>query len=292
MGIDNGGRLITGNSGFTTTSAYGSTAQYLNLHIIGGAGTNNGGGIFIARNTPSTNAANQDLGNIYWGTNDGAPFARIGAWAEGTPTASSYPGYLSIQTTPSGSTSPIERVRVSAGGTVLFNTSTPEGVILKAQGTSWGGGNASATNSGRSDPQFIFDGVGLDNSGSVTPVGFQIRGGGGGVPRGYAFGAYGSYQGASASGHNMFFVRNIGNNGQPWNSYNDVPGVGGGGNGTGPNNLTAGGGGLGGGGAGGVGPASGTNGIVNTGGGAGGGGIGPGNGGSGGSGIVIIAYPS
>ena len=116
--IDNGGRLITGNSGFTTTSAYGSTTQYLNLHIIGGAGTNNGGGIFIARNTPSTNAANQDLGNIYWGTNDGAPFARIGAWADGTPTGSSYPGYLSFQTTASGATSPTERMRISANGNV------------------------------------------------------------------------------------------------------------------------------------------------------------------------------
>ena len=114
--IDNAGRIATGNAGFSTASLTASTTQYANLHLIGGAGTNNGASIFISRNTPSTNAANQDLGNIYWGTNDGAPFARIGSWADGTPTGSSYPGYLSFQTTLSGATAPSERWRINNYG--------------------------------------------------------------------------------------------------------------------------------------------------------------------------------
>jgi len=114
--IDSAGRIATGNAGFSTASLTASTTQYANLHLIGGAGTNNGASIFISRNTPSTNAANQDLGNIYWGTNDGAPFARIGSWAEGTPTGSSYPGYLSFQTTNSGATTPTSRVRLTSLG--------------------------------------------------------------------------------------------------------------------------------------------------------------------------------
>jgi len=129
--IDNGGRLITGNSGFTTTSAYGSTTQYSNLHIIGGAGTNNGGGIFIARNTPSTNADNQDLGGIYWGTNDGKTYARIASWVDGTSTASSNPGYISFQTTADGGTSPTERLRIDSKGHLGINGAVPSDQIMR-----------------------------------------------------------------------------------------------------------------------------------------------------------------
>jgi hypothetical protein len=111
------------------------------------------------------------------------------------------------------------RVRVSAGGTVLVNTTSSEGIVLKAVGTGWGGGNGSGTISGRSDAQFIFEGVGLDNSGSVTPVGFQIRGSGGGVPRGFPLGVYGKYN-TSAEGH-VFFVTNTGNS--PFNQQNSTP---------------------------------------------------------------------
>jgi len=110
-------QVLLGATGFAAaTSPTASYTQYTPLHLIGGTGTNNGSSIFIARNTSSTNATNQDLGGIIWGTNDGAPFTRIASWADGTPSGSSYPGYLSFQTTTTNSTTPSERWRIDKNG--------------------------------------------------------------------------------------------------------------------------------------------------------------------------------
>ena len=120
-----------------------------------------------------------------------------------------------------------ERMRITSTGQLLSNTTTDNAAIrANFAGDSWGGGTGSNTNTGLSLPQFLFTGCGLDNSGTVTPIGFNIRGGGGGVPRGLCFAAHGSYQGNSASNHNVFFVRNVGNTGQTWNTVYGTPGVG------------------------------------------------------------------
>jgi hypothetical protein len=104
----------------------------------------------------------------------------------------------------------VERFRADSSGRLLLGTTTAGAGTIRCHfaGTSWGGGTGSNTSSGLSGPQFLFDGVGLDNSGTVTPVGFQIRGSGGAVARGFPFGVYGRYA-TSAEAH-LLFVSNTG----------------------------------------------------------------------------------
>ena len=123
----NGGYALLGAGNATATSTAGSYTEYTPLHIVGGIGTNNGGGIFIARNTPFTGLTNQDLGSIVWGTNEGAPFASIAAFMDGSPTTGSYPGYFSFRTTANGASSPTEALRIDKDGRAFLNTTTESG---------------------------------------------------------------------------------------------------------------------------------------------------------------------
>ena len=131
-------------------------------------------------------------------------------------------GDLRFTTSRTGSGTPT-RMKIDSSGKLLLGTTSGTSVIRSHfDGTGWGGGNGSNTTSGLSTPQFLFDGVDLDNSGTVNPVGFQIRGGGGGVPRGYALGVYGRY--ATSGLAHLFFVRNTG--ASPHSSTSNVPGAG------------------------------------------------------------------
>jgi hypothetical protein len=85
-----------------------------------------------------TVADNDTIGTVLWRGSDGTDFqsaARIQAFVDGTPGTSSMPGRLVFSTTPSGSATPVERVRITNSGIVAlgatvstdsrFNINTP-----------------------------------------------------------------------------------------------------------------------------------------------------------------------
>lgn len=72
-------------------------------------------------------------------------------------TSTSSPGYLSIQTTPSGSTTPVERMVVTSAGNVGIGTTSPT-YKLQVNGDSYVGGNLTSTGYG------FFNGEGLGTS--------------------------------------------------------------------------------------------------------------------------------
>jgi hypothetical protein len=117
-------------------------------------------------------------------------------------------------------TSGDERMRITSGGVLGINNNNPSATAqyLNVQGNGFGGGNGSGIG-GSALPQVLITGVGLDNSGSVNPVGIQLVGGGGGVPRGFIMGSYGNSR--TTSNDALFFTSNTGSS--PFNNGLSAP---------------------------------------------------------------------
>ena len=138
--------------------------------------------------------------------------------------ASTAGGCLLFRTGTGGSQSEqSERMRIDASGVVGINQTNPSGTAqyLNIAGNGFGGGNGSGIN-GSALPQVLITGVGLDNSASVNPYGVVISGGGGGVPRGFMFGAFGA--GRSTTRDSVLFAANTGNS--PHNTGLTAPAAG------------------------------------------------------------------
>jgi len=129
--IDSSGRLLVGTS---TASAVGGTGQasiQLNAPDSGFScvrKTNDivPGIISLGKARSSADAivqSNDNLGLIRFAGSDGVNLqsygAQIGAAVDGTPGTNNIPGRLVFSTTPSGSSSPTERMRIQNTGTVL-----------------------------------------------------------------------------------------------------------------------------------------------------------------------------
>lgn len=123
----------TSNPAYTLDlEATGNAQLALRSHISGG-----GNGSFVRLNFSRGTAAAPTIVNsgdrmgalIYGGfTGSGSTYAtaaRIDGLVDGTPSATSMPGHLSFWTTPSGTTTAVERMRISSSGTIGINTSTP-----------------------------------------------------------------------------------------------------------------------------------------------------------------------
>jgi hypothetical protein len=118
--IDSDGRLLVGtNSNFTRGS----------LQVIDGGG----GEITIGRNDTTVSAGN-DLGHIFFASNDegtgASSYASISCYADSNHTGSpaSAPTRLSFSTTPSTTATAVERMRINNAGNVYFGndiSSTP-----------------------------------------------------------------------------------------------------------------------------------------------------------------------
>ena len=132
--IDSSGRLLVGTSASATSKA---------LQVEGTDG--NTGTVSIRRNTNAQIAAaglefhrsrggtlasfttlniNDKVGNIAFYGADGTSVVQAGAIecaVDGTPSANDMPGRLVFSTTPGGSDTPVERVRVDSAGRSTFN---------------------------------------------------------------------------------------------------------------------------------------------------------------------------
>jgi len=141
--IDSSGRLLVGTStAFSSTrNAYESEATPTRVEYVATAtnSVNNGFGVYnfsssgyapnldlcaSKSNTVgghSVVSSDQAFGHINFGGSDGTQFrtgATILGAADGTPGSGDMPGKLVFSTTPDGSASPVERVRIRSGGTV------------------------------------------------------------------------------------------------------------------------------------------------------------------------------
>ena len=145
MRIDSSGRLLLGGSTAQTNvevannvinsifQTFSSGSQYSGPSILSYSAGDYNPVLSLGvsnSNTIGTNTlvgANWDLGMINFVGNDGTNFetaALISSFADGTPAAGSMPGALRFSLTPSGSTVPIERMRITNEGYVRINRTT------------------------------------------------------------------------------------------------------------------------------------------------------------------------
>ena len=147
--VDSAGRLLVG-----TSSSIGNYTSGLQVAGTGNGGTgllgrfdNNDSGPFfhIVKSrgaTVGTNTlvqTNDELGTVNFAGATGSAYlsgARVTALVDGTPSAGSLPTRIVFSTTPSGSASPVERMRISSAG--LHNVYGNLGVIYARSATSAG----------------------------------------------------------------------------------------------------------------------------------------------------------
>ena len=135
--IDSSGRLLVGTS-TARTNLFGSSSTMLQLENLGNSSIRSGLSCISGRNTAggggivdlahhrtgsvggnNTLLNNDTLGTVSFLGADGTnlvPGAQINAEVDGTPGANDMPGRLVFSTTPSGSSSPTERLRITNAG--------------------------------------------------------------------------------------------------------------------------------------------------------------------------------
>jgi len=157
--IDSSGRLLVGTSTARSWSSVtsqfqlegtnydaASISQIVNSNDTVGAlfALNKSRGASNGSHTVVQNA--DQIGAIYFNGADGSVLrqaARIEAFVDGPPGASDMPGRLVFCTTPDGSISPTERMRITNAGLVGLGTSSP-GALLEAMVSRTSGTNKTA----------------------------------------------------------------------------------------------------------------------------------------------------
>jgi len=120
--IDSSGRLLVGTSSSPTTGQ----GQYARIVAQGYNGDATGGGIISIQRGSAATGSGSAIGEICFGDNTGATFAKIGCDADATvSSASDLPGRLTFSTTADGASSPTERMRITNAGLVGIGTSSP-----------------------------------------------------------------------------------------------------------------------------------------------------------------------
>lgn len=122
---DSSGRLLVG-----TTTAYDSADNVVIQKTDAGAR------ISLQHSTTGQVTAGEELGVISFYSNDGDlnPSARVSALADADHSTGSKAGRLTFSTTPSGSTTPVERMRIDSQGDVVFQGAP---IIRSPNGTHW-----------------------------------------------------------------------------------------------------------------------------------------------------------
>ena len=136
VSIDSDGRLLIG----VAPSASLDTSKL----VVEGQTTNASAGANFKLQrgeAPADIAGGDGLGSIQFCSNDGNRFAQIAGQADGAAGADDYPGRLLLLTTADGESSPTERMRITSGGEIYFNTAAePDGT------TTWGAGFTNESN--------------------------------------------------------------------------------------------------------------------------------------------------
>jgi len=119
MRIDSSGRLLVGQ-----TATPGGSGQYSKIFVAGYAGGSPGGAsISIARDESVTSMSSGDgIGALQFTDQNGYMFASVNAHADATPGNNDFPGRLSFRTTPDGSNTAQERMRIDSSGRLLVGT--------------------------------------------------------------------------------------------------------------------------------------------------------------------------
>ena len=119
--IDTSGRLLVGTSSSPTTGQ----GQYARIVAQGYNGDATGGGIISIQRGSAATGSGSAIGEICFGDNTGATFAKIGCDADATvSSASDLPGRLTFSTTADGASSPTERLRIQSSGDLRIANAT------------------------------------------------------------------------------------------------------------------------------------------------------------------------
>ena len=143
LSVDSSKRLLMGSSSARQVGSYTAATQQLQIEgtnastssvaIIANSASGSGGTLSFAKTRATAIGgttivqSGDDLGYIEWAGSDGTSLqsaAVIMAEVDTTPGAGDMPGRLSFLTTPDGSTTPAERVRINSKGQTLFSSGT------------------------------------------------------------------------------------------------------------------------------------------------------------------------
>jgi hypothetical protein len=118
--IDASSRLLVGTS---TSPSVGVPASALFV-VQGYTGVPTGDSLISLQRgqAPASITSGAQLGAISFGANDGSPYAQIHAATDAAGAANDYPGRLVFSSTPSGSASPVERMRITSLGVLKQST--------------------------------------------------------------------------------------------------------------------------------------------------------------------------
>lgn len=131
-----GTMTVTGTLTSTSTTAY--YPQFTQRNKTADA---NASYVVIEKDRNGAIVQNGDiLGNLVFRGYDGASYlqaAAIVGKVDATPGTNDMPGYLSFQTTPDGSSSPVERVAISNAGTLALRNDYQEQTVSANTGTAY-----------------------------------------------------------------------------------------------------------------------------------------------------------
>jgi hypothetical protein len=121
MRLDSSGRLLVG----TSTAPSVGDGQYAKL-VVQSNTSGGGAGVINLQSSFASNAMTVDsnIGWLQFTGNDGARFASIQSFADGTSGTNDYPGRLVFSTTADGSASSTEAMRINNQQELLIGTST------------------------------------------------------------------------------------------------------------------------------------------------------------------------
>jgi hypothetical protein len=149
--VDAAGRVLIGNTSAETVGVDSHVQMSSPSHFFGItrlSSNANSGAITFAKSRSTTYSAksailnNDTIGNIVYRGDDGTnwiPAAHILVSADGNASTGSMPGRITFSTTPSGSSTPTERMRITNSGNVGIGTTPLSSTRLHVMSDSGGG---------------------------------------------------------------------------------------------------------------------------------------------------------
>jgi hypothetical protein len=119
MRLDQSGRLLVG----TSSTATAGTADSALVQVKGATGGALDGRFALLRNEAATTiGSGENIGIITFGDSSGNEFARVTCTADADAGSGDYPGRLVFSSTPSGSATPVERMRIQSDGNISIGS--------------------------------------------------------------------------------------------------------------------------------------------------------------------------